>query len=129
MSITSPLILQLPQTCANKRRSHLHKKKRRFAALALFVSPYWAAMATGPNIRSCGLAVSRTRRGHAALRHRLDALERQDPHSLAPVNRALVRFGLNHELITLDGVKADLISSKSASVPFDIDMMDNLPGR
>ncbi len=65
------------------------------------------------------------RRGRApgSLTHRLDARERQNPHSLASVNRALVRFGLNHKLIALDSEKADLISSKSASVPFDVDMV------
>jgi hypothetical protein len=40
----------------------------------------------------------------------LDSVERQNPHSLASVNWALVRFGLNHKLIALGGVKADLIA-------------------
>ena len=58
-------------------------------------------------------------RGDAALRQRFDALERENPHSLTSVNRALVRFGHNHKVIALDGVKTDLISAKSTSVPFD----------
>jgi hypothetical protein len=59
----------------------------------------------------------------------LDAFERQNSHSLASIDRALVRFGLNHKLIALDGVKADLIGSNSASVPFDVNVVDNLSGQ
>jgi hypothetical protein len=62
-------------------------------------------------------------------RRRLEALEGQNPHSLASVNRTLVRFGLDYKPVALDGVKANLLSSKSASVPFDINAMNNLPGR
>jgi hypothetical protein len=46
------------------------------------------------------------RDGEARLRQGLDLLEGQNPHPLASVNRTLVRFGLDHELVALDRVKA-----------------------
>src|SRR5689334_1485808 len=76
-----------------------------------------------PAARRCRAPINPTSR------HRLDTLERQNPHSLASVYRALVRFGLNHKLVAVNGVKADLISPKSAPVPFDIDMINDLSRR
>src|SRR4029453_11359813 len=58
--------------------------------------------------------------GASSLTHRrLDAFERENPHPLASVDRALVRLGLDHELVAIDGVEAYLISPQPTSVPFD----------
>src|SRR5436309_8675690 len=66
--------------------------------------------------------------GRTRLR-RLDALERQNAHALASINRALVQFGFEQKLVAVNGIEAHLISSESASVPLDVDVMDDLARR
>ena len=55
----------------------------------------------------------------------LDPLERQDPDSFASINRALVSFRLDRKLVAIDRVKADLISPKPATVPLNVNVVDN----